>query len=464
MANGSATDPAIYGPVNGVFVTLSEFQAYEQSLVDANARQAGALWDQLNRANGTNFPNPIPQPPPPAKLATFTGDCSLPNQPGFPGWATFQDAANWANACTATHVNVPTIPATTPSTPAGTGAGRGAPAATAVTVPGAPGSSTRVQPRATTFDPYGNSGSYCDEFPDDPLCNIWGGGGGIVFGGGSTGGVYQPVIIQEGISATDVHGIVDGGLNTVWSAVTGAIDAIVLVAIAAIQDALTALGNAIKAVWAILSRMAGFILNALKSILRDVIKGLIQVFEDIRNILKKIVKDILIPLAKGLASARKRLLEIYQKFIRPLLIWMQDIRRILNILALFHVPFAAKLDAKLADLERRITAPFLLLLRYSNQLANWMNVIVTPKYLFQKPTFLGSLNAYKGESINLLINAMHVSPTAAMKVKASSAFTLGDAKQSKAQLTAFLQSGSGEMAPSITAAQSTFDDFLATQG
>lgn len=464
MANGTASDPAIYGPVNGVFVTLSEFQAYEQSLVDANARAAGALWDQLNKANGTNFANPIPQPPPPAKLATFTGDCSLPNQPGFPGWATFADAAAWANACTATHVNVPTIPATTPSSPAAPTAGRGAPAATAVTGPSSAGSSATLKPRASGYDPYGDSGSYCDMYPDDPLCDIWGGGGGIVFGGGSTGTVYQPVIVQEGISATDVHGIVDGGLNTVWSAVTGAIDAIVLVAISAIQDALTALGNAIKAVWAILSRMAGFILNALKSLLRDVVKGLIQVFEDIRNILKKITKDILVPLAKGIVAARDRLLKIYKQFIRPLLVWMQDVRRILNILAVFHVPFAQKLDAKLADLERRITAPFLLLLRYSNAVANWMNLIVTARYLLQKPIWLWSLNAYKGESINLLTSAMNTPATAAMKVKASSAFTLGDATTAKSDLTAYLQTGNANMTVPIASANQTFDSFLAAQG
>lgn len=464
MANGTASDPAIYGPVNGVFVTLSEFQAYEQSLVDANARSAGALWDQLNKANNTDFANPIPQPPPPAKLASFTGDCTQPNQPGFPGWATFQDAANWANACTATHVTVPTIPATSPTTPAGSGAGRGAPAAVTIPGVGAKVTTPPLQSHATGFDPTGGSGSYCDEFPDDPLCDIWGGGGGIVFGGGSTGTVYQPVIVQEGISATDVHGIVDGGLNTVWSAVVGAIDATVLVAIAAIQDALTALGNAIKAVFAMLARLGGFILNALKSILRDVIKGLIQVFEDIRNILKKITKDILVPLAKGIVAARDRLLKIYKQLIRPLLIWMQNVRRVLNILAIFHVPFAQKLDAKLADLERRITAPFLLLLRYSNAVANWMNLITTANYLFQKPMWLWSLNAYKGESINLLANAMNTPVSAAVKAKASTAFTLGDATQSKADLTQYLQTGTGAMAAPIASAQQTFDEFLAAQG
>jgi hypothetical protein len=464
MAAGDPNDPAIFGPVNGVYVTYSAFQAYEQSLVDADARNAGALWDQLNQANGTNFPNPIPQPPPPAKLESFTGDCQAPNRPGFPGWATFADAAAWANACTATHVDVPAIPSTSPSTSTAGTAGRGAPAA--VTIPGAAASSGAppLQGHSLGFDPTGGAGSYCDDFPDDPLCDIWGGGGGIVFGGGSTGSVYQPVIIQEGLNATDVHGIVDGALDTVWSAVVGAIDSIVLVAIAAIQDALTALGNAIKAAFAMLSRLGGFILNAITAMLRGLLSSILQVLQDIRNILKKLATDVLLPLAKGIIAARDRLIKIYQQLIRPLLIWMQDVRRVLNILAIFHVPFAQKLDGKLADLERRLTAPLLLLLRYTNQVANWMNLITTAGYLLQKPMWLWSLNAYKGESINLLANAMNTPATAAVKAQASAPFTLGDATQSKAQLTTYLQTGTGDFAVPIAQASATFDQFIASNG
>jgi hypothetical protein len=457
-------NPAVYGPVNGVFVTLSEFHAYEQSLVDQNARAAGALWDQLNQASGTDFPNPVTPPAAPAPLQSFTGDCSQPNRPGFPGWATFADAAAWANACTATHVNVPGIPATTPTTPAGSAAGRGAPAAVPIAGGSAAGSTPRLQSHASGFDPTGGPGSYCDEFPDDPLCDIWGGGGGIVFGGGSTGSVYQPVIIQEGLNATDVHGIVNGALDTVWSAVVGAIDATILVAIAAIQDAITALGNAIKAAFATLAKWGGKILKFLDKQFHRLMKDILQVLQDIRNWAKKEAKEIIPQLTKAVIAIRKRLLEFYQNYLRKLLIWMQNVRRVLNILAIFHVPFAQKLDAKLADLERRITAPFLLLLRYSNAVANWMNLIVTANYLFQKPMWLWSLNAYRGESINLLTNAMNTPASAAVKAKASTAFTLGDASQSKADLTQYLQTGTGTMAAPIASAQQTFDEFLVTQG
>jgi hypothetical protein len=461
MAAGDPNDPAIYGPVNGVFVTLSTFQAYEQSLVDANARAAAPIIQQINDQYGVNIPVPVPSTPKPATLASWTGDCSAPNRPGFPGWATFADAAAWANACTATPVTVPVIPPLATGSTAGASAGRGAPAASAIA--GGSGSGPPLQSHASGFDPTGGSGSYCDEFPDDPLCDVWGSGsgGGIIFGGGNSGGVYQPVIIQEGLNATDVHGIVDAGLDTVWSAVVGAIDATVLVAIAAIQDAITALGNAIKAAFAMLARLGGFILNALKSMLTGLLHSILQVLQDIRNILKRLVTDVILPMAKAIQAMRDKILALYKRFIRPLLIWIQDVRRVLNILAIFHVPFAQKLDAKLADLERRITAPLLLLLRYTNQVANWMNLIVTANYLIQKPTFLWSQNAYKGESLNLFTNAMNTPASAAQIGAAQTSMGVLTTAQTTADFQTFLATGSGPYSADIAAAGDTFAQSLA---
>jgi hypothetical protein len=464
MAAGDPNDPAIYGPVNGVFVTLSTFQAYEQSLVDANARAAAPIIQQINNQYGVNIPVPVPSTPKPATLASWTGDCNAPKQPGFPGWATFADAAAWANACTATHVSVPVTPSAGTGAAAGSSAGRGAPAVSAIA--GRSATSPPLKSHVSGFDPTGGSGSYCDEFPDDPLCDVWGGGsgGGIIFGGGNTGGVYQPVIIQEGLNATDVHAIVDSGLDTVWSAVVGAIDATVLVAIAAIQNAITALGNAIKAAFAMLARLGGFILNALKSMLTGLLHSILQVLQDIRNIVKHLATDVLLPIAKEIKAMRDRILDYYRRVIRPLLIWIQNVRRVLNILAIFHVPLAQKLDAKLADLERRITAPLLLQLRYINQVANWINLIVTANYLIQKPTFLWSQNAYKGESLNMFANAMAVPASAAQIAAAQTSMGVSTTAQTTADLHTFLSTGSGPYAAPIAAAGDTFAQSLAAQG
>jgi hypothetical protein len=465
LANvGDPNDPAVYGPVNGVFVTYSAFIAYEQGLVDANARAAAPVISQIDRQYGLNIPIPQPSTPAPQALQSFTGDCQQPNRPGFPGWATFADAAAWANACTATPVTVPPIPPTSPATPSGASAGRGAPAAGATAVPGAAAAAAKLQPHAFDSGFYGEPGSYCDYYPDDPLCDVWNGGGVVLGGGGGGVVVSQPVIIQQGLSATDVHGLVDSGLSTVWSAVVGAIDATVLVAIAAIQDALTALGNAIKAAFAMLSRLGGFILNALKSMLNWVLHSILQVLQDMRNILKHLATDVLLPIAKWIVAQRDRLIALYKRFIRPLIIVIQDIRRVLNILAIFHVPFAQKLDGVLANLERRITAPLLLLLRYTNQVANWLNLIVTANYLLQKPIFLASLNAYKGESINLLTNTMNKPASPAAIAAASNSMGAATITQTKDDLSTYLASGGGVYAQPIASAQDTFSQALLGQG
>jgi hypothetical protein len=181
-------------------------------------------------------------------------------------------------------------------------------------------------------------------------------------------------------------------------------------------------------------------------------------------LLKKLVTDVIIPIAKGIVKMRDRLLQLYRCVIRPLLIWIQNVRRILNILAIFHVPFAAKLDAKLADLERRITAPFLLLLRYSNQVANWVNLIITPNYLIQKPVFLWSQDAYKGESLNLFLNAMNTPASAGAIAAATNSMGATTPQQSAQDLQTFLSTGGGPYAAPIAAAGDTFKQFLASQG
>lgn len=463
MAAYDQSKGVIYGGANGEWYTYADFLAFEaQTLQQEEADAATNIGTATSNFAAGNYAPIVPveasRPP-----ENFTGDCQQPNRPGFGGWASFADAASWANACTATKVQVPYIPPTSPSTPAGTAAGRGAPAASTTAVSGslaAAGASTpRLQPRSE----FGDEGSYCEFYPDDPLCDLWN-GGGIVFGGPTgTTGVSQPVIVQEGLSATDVHGLIDGGLKTVWSAVVGAIDATVLVAIAAIQSALTALGNALKAAFAILARLGGFILNALRSLLHGLIKGILQVLQDIRNILKHVVDDVIAPMVKALGNLRDRILALYKRFVRPLIIIIQDVRRVLNILAIFHVPFAQKLDAKLGDLERRLTAPLLLLLRYGNQVANWMNLVVTANYLLQKPIFLWSLNAYKGESINLLANAMNVPASAATVAAARTSMGATTPQQTTADLQTFLTSGSGPYAASISAAGDVLTQSLQAQ-
>lgn len=282
-------------------------------------------------------------------------------------------------------------------------------------------------------------------FPDDPTCDLWWGLGG---GGGGFGGVGQvinqtTVIFQAGLLASDIHNIVNDALSGLWSTVVSAVNIAFGGAISAIQNAVTGLGNALKAAWNILTRMAGLMLNFLGHLFYTVIHGLVLAIQDITSWLKDLYDNVLKPMVHLLQQIRQKLLDIYQRFLRPMLVVIEDIRRVLNVLAAFHVPFAAKLDAKLADLERRITAPFFTLLSLVNQVANWMNLIVTARYLFQRPIFLASLKAYIGSILHLQMNSMTKPLSSADLARLQFNGTLLTTSQSTAAGVEYLQFGTG---------------------
>jgi hypothetical protein len=311
----------------------------------------------------------------------------------------------------------------------------------------------------------GGAQSYCDLFPDDPLCGLDTGDGGFdgtPIGGVSTGSNSVSItIVNEGVSGTDVATSVDNALGKLWDAVVGAVDAVVADAVGALQDALTALGNALKAAYAILSRLAGFILNALAALWQDIVKGIVAILQALKTLLAGLYNDVLVPLLKGIQNIRQALLDVYQRFIRPMLIVLQDIRQFLAILSAFHISFAQKLDAKLTQLEAKITQPLFYLLSFVNGVANWVNLIITAGYLLQKSVFLNSLLAYVGEALNLQINAMNPTPDPAAVAAAAAAATPPTPAQTAADFSQFLATGTGNFAPVIAQNGALLDQYLA---
>ena len=355
-------------------------------------------------------------------------------------------AANSTPPATTTTTSTSTPPATTTTTSTST-----PPAASAT---------------ATPKDDFAGDGSlqtYCELYPEDPLCAFYSGPGGIYPGtpvGGAGSTIENVTLVTEGLSATDVSGIVDDALSGLWADVVGAVDVVLAQAIGAIQNVLTDLGNALKAAYAILSRLAGYILNFLKAMYQAIVKAMVFVLQEIRLLLQDLYKNLLLPMLNGLLQLRKYLLDVYQRFIRPMLIVLQDIRKVLTILSAFHIAFAQKIDAKLTQLEAKITQPLFYLLSFVNGVANWINLIVTAGYLLQKPLFMNSLQAYVGDSINLQLNAMTTPPSGAAIAAAAAAGSTPPAAQSVADFNAFVMTDSGPLPDLIKGYSSEFDTYL----
>lgn len=308
----------------------------------------------------------------------------------------------------------------------------------------------------------GEAGVYCDLFPNDPYCNFWddlGFYGGIIGGGGGSV-TNQTIIQQSGLLASDVHQIVNEALNGLWGAVVGVVDLALGGALAGVQAAVTGLGNALKAAWNILSRLGGLILQFLSTLWNKIIAGLLRALHDLANALKDLYTKALRPMLESLQRIRKQILDYYVKFVRPTIIAIQKVRQVLAVLKLFHVKWAATLDAKLADLEQRITAPLFTLLHMVNTLANFFNLILTAGGLIQRPILLGSIGHNIGPVVNLTLNSM-TKPADPAKLAALQAKARYDtAGQSQASLSAFLSRDSSKLDPVITQQHALLDAIL----
>jgi len=343
-----------------------------------------------------------------------------------------------------------------------------APAAQPVTYPAAGSGSTTgsgsgsgsATPKPRDLFDASQGLDYCAAFPGDPYCGFYYDLGGFA---GAIGGptlINNTTIIEvTGLLAADVNGMIDNALSGLWGAIVVGIDDVLADVVASVQTAVTSLGNAVKASWAWLSRLAGMILALLTTVIDGVLRGVVAAIQKIEEAIQEIKNLNIKPIVDVLQRVRQVILDIWKNFIVPFLVILQDIRRVLAILSIFHVKWAQKLDAKLADLERRITAPLLYVLSYVNAVSNWINLIIAANYLLQKSVFLNSLLAYVGEALNLQLNAMNqpADPKLIAASKASAVYPTP--AQSAADLQQFLGTGTGALQPVITNAGAVFQQY-----
>lgn len=137
----------------------------------------------------------------------------------------------------------------------------------------------------------------------------------------------------------------------------------------------------------------GFFRNALK-LLGKLLEKLVELYE-------KHLKPIL----DAIEKIRRRVLQIYERILRPVLLVMQRVHQVLTILRLFHLKFAAKLDAELQNLEAKLFRPMYQLLGYLNQVANMLNLVFDARLVLRRTVTLNALDQTKGSWTRIWWNA-----------------------------------------------------------
>lgn len=179
-----------------------------------------------------------------------------------------------------------------------------------------------------------------------------------------------------------------GNFNALWENDTGILGVI---------------GSLAGWVWRSFSAIVSF-LAGIWNWLRDHILARILAFlTDLFNRLRQFFK----PLIDAIHRQQQMMMLIWNIYIKPVLNFIQALRRFLLIFRLLGFKWAKQLDAYLVALENKISLAFLGALQNLNILANWINFILDPFGLFQPIPLFGAIARSIGALIGLVWGGMN---------------------------------------------------------
>jgi len=271
-----------------------------------------------------------------------------------------------------------------------------------------------------------------------------GGGGGI----GTIGSTAMSFIPLIGPILGAIFGSLFGGTD-----------------LSGLQKALDQQAKEIAQLGDTITRFAWKIANALGALftaLHDIWVGFVDaLWSAVKSIWKAlwcVVSTVIPKIIQILKNMRRYLDWIYDHILRPIMNYLQKVRRILQILKALHVPFADKLDRIITQIQGRIFGPFLMVLRWFNIYGSWVNTILAYDLTIQKPIFVRTMTKYQGEWINIWWNAQQ-GPGGAAAGQGTSA---GAAERSwagdQADFHQYVTDGSGPFAAVASEARQIFND------
>jgi MFS family permease len=113
------------------------------------------------------------------------------------------------------------------------------------------------------------------------------------------------------------------------------------------------------------------------------------------------VSQVIPKIIQIIRDMRKYLDWIYKHILQPMQKWMQRARAVLVLLKALHVPFAARLDKILTQIQSAVFVYLYPSLRWFNIYGSWINSILTWDWTIQRAVFQRTMFKYQGDWINL---------------------------------------------------------------
>jgi hypothetical protein len=129
----------------------------------------------------------------------------------------------------------------------------------------------------------------------------------------------------------------------------------------------------------------------LRTVYDDVLKPAWQTFWRWFDRFRGWLESIFRPVFDFLNTLRQWVLDIYTKYVRPIVDAIDIARRVLRVLSSLGLDWARALDARLAQLQDHIQAPFRIALAKINEIVNLLNTVVTFNGLIQRVALLRSI-------------------------------------------------------------------------
>ena len=137
----------------------------------------------------------------------------------------------------------------------------------------------------------------------------------------------------------------------------------------------------------VFSRLSKFLLHVWQKYVKKAITWLADHYRKLRAWLKRTIT----PIIKRLEKIKKWYdTHVLKQQLRTLQM-IQTIRRFLGILRIFHVKWAAKLDATLADMQNRIEQSIAIVRGTLNQIVNTLALVLDPALLITRNVLSASL-------------------------------------------------------------------------
>lgn len=179
-------------------------------------------------------------------------------------------------------------------------------------------------------------------------------------------------------------------------------------------DVAKSLAKSIVAVGKFFARLWGWLRRFYTDIIKPILRKLNQFIEWLQRTLKRIFGPVL----ELLQKIRKEIQKFYDKFLKPILDVIDALRLVLRGLSALGVDWAKELDAKLARLQQLITEPILQAIKRINEIAGWIDRIMTLDGLFQRLAFLRTLGALQRPIIRWAWNSQST-PVSAGEIDAA---------------------------------------------